>query len=140
MEENEVKNEQNESFVDQVKNVMEDVEDNSSSFGKDEAEKGKVMGILSYIGILSLIPFFAEKENKYVVYHAKQGVNLFIIQVIVGLVLGILGKLPLVGGIFGLISSIIGLLFLILSIIGIVNVCKGKAKELPLVGKIKIVK
>ena len=140
MEENEVKNEQNESFVDQVKNVMEDVEDNSSSFGKDEAEKGKVMGILSYIGILSLIPFFAEKENKYVIYHAKQGVNLFIIQVIVGFVLGILGKLPLVGGIFGLISSIIGLLFLILSIIGIVNVCKGKAKELPLVGKIKIVK
>jgi len=34
----------------------------------------------------------------------------------------------------------IGIILTILSIIGIINVCKGKAKELPLINKIKIIK
>ena len=36
--------------------------------------------------------------------------------------------------------SLIGLCITALAIIGIVNVCQGKAKELPIIGKYKIIK
>jgi len=47
---------------------------------KDE-DKG--MLILSYLGMLSIIPFFTvKKDNEYVRWHAKQGFVLFIAEII----------------------------------------------------------
>ena len=37
-----------------------------------------------------------------------------------------------------MVLSLVGFLFLALSIIGLVNVFQGKAKEIPLIGKIKL--
>ena len=38
------------------------------------------MGIIAYFSLLALIPYFCEKKNKFVVYHAKQGMNLLIFE------------------------------------------------------------
>ena len=54
----------------------------NDGFSAKEKEDGKLMAILSYVGVLSLVPYLAEKDNKWVRYHAIQGVNLFIIEVI----------------------------------------------------------
>lgn len=121
---------------DKAKEVLNDVKDDSKSFTKKEIEDGKVMAILCYLSFLVLIPFFVEDKNKYVNYHAKQGINLFIWEVIIGICLSFLG--------FTFISNILefvfGLLAFALTVIGIVNVCNGKAKELPIINKLKIVK
>ena len=37
---------------------------------------------LSYLGILALIPFMTEKDDEFVQFHAKQGLNLFIFEII----------------------------------------------------------
>ena len=105
----------------------------ADGFSEKEKEDGKVMAILSYISLLSLIPYFTEKENKWVRFHAIQGVNLLIIEVI----FMIIGRIPLLGWVIGWICNII---VLVLSIIGIVNVCNGETKELPIVGGIKFIK
>ena len=100
------------------------------------------MAIFCYIGILVLIPYFAEKNNKYVMYHAKQGLNLFLLDVIASIAVGIItGILSFVlAFLASIVSYIVGLFFFALSIIGIINVCNGKAKELPVINKIKLIK
>ena len=112
-----------------------------NQFSKKDIEDGKLMGILSYIGILCLIPYLTEKENEFVKYHAKQGLNLFLIEVICSAGLSIIGgMLWLLIGLVALVSSCVGLLALALSIMGIVNVCNGEAKELPIINKFKLIK
>jgi len=91
-------------------------------------EDNKLMGILSYIGVLCLIPLLTKKDNTFVFFHAKQGVVLFIAEVATAFVAAI----PLLGWV---VAPIVSIIWLILAIIGIVNVLDGKQKELPILGK-----
>ena len=109
-------------------------------FTKKEIEDGKVMGILAYLGILALIPYLAEKNNKFVVYHAKIGMNLFLIEVIGSVAISVLAFTLILAPLAALASMVLSIGTLVLSIIGIVNVCQGEAKELPIIEKIKIIK
>lgn len=138
-------------MMDKIKSLFTDLKDSTAEFTKEEIDAGKLMAILSYLGILCLIPYFAEKDNKYVRYHAIQGLNLFIIDLIcsaviavVGVVATILFLIPILGWILG------GLLYLViflipvgifaLSIWGLVLVFQDQAKELPICNKVKIIK
>lgn len=116
------------------------MENNVGNFEKSEIESGKGMAILSYI--IPLIPYFAEKNNKWVRFHAIEGMNLLIVAVAVNIIMSILWSV--VGwrlwGIMSTLSSVINIGVTVLCVIGIVNVCKEQAKELPLVSKIKIIK
>lgn len=103
----------------------------------NESDSGKVLGILSYLGILALIPFLSEKNNSFVVYHAKQGMNLFILEIIGSVAASILGGMLHMRG---TLTSLVELAAFILSVIGIVYVCQGEKKELPVINSIKIIK
>ena len=95
--------------------------------------------MLAYIGILVLVPILAAKNSKYARFHANQGLVLFIAEVIYNIVSAIIRAiLPL--AVVNIILWVISVLFLVLSIIGIVNAATGKAKELPVIGKIRIIK
>ena len=86
-----------------------------------------VMGILSYIGPLVIIPFITSKNDPFVKFHIKQGLVLLVIEIATSLVGGALWILwPLL--------SLVNLAVLVLSIIGIVNVVHKQEKELPIVG------
>lgn len=123
---------------------------------KDIADN-KTMAVLSYFGPLVLIPILAAKESRFARYHANQGLVLFIVDVAYGIVQAILmailrGIFPwnwnygLLGGrgaIFSILSTVLSLVWIvigILAIIGVVNAVKGRAKALPVIGKIKILK
>lgn len=102
-------------------------------FSVKDKEDNKLMAALSYVSILSLFPYLLVKDSSWVKYHAIQGINLFIIELIC---LGI-KMIPLLGG---LISSIVGAICFGLSIIGIINVCNEEAKELPIIKNIQFIK
>jgi len=114
-----------------------EVTNHTSKFSKEEIEKGRTMSIVSYLSILVLIPYFSERNNKYVVFHAKQGMNLFIYEILLYAIDNIVsGFLPAIGFI-----AYIGLMFLfVLSILSIVYVINGEARELPILEKIKIIR
>ena len=95
-------------------------------------ENNKLMGILSYIGILVLIPIFAAKDDPFVRYHANQG----LVNFIVALVAGVLTAIPIVG----IIAGLVGIVCFVFSILGIINVVKGEMKPLPFIGGIQIIK
>lgn len=93
-----------------------------------DIEENKGITVLSYLGILCLIPLLSKKDSKFAQFHAKQGVVLLICEVVTYVVFVI----PFLGWILGFLATIF---WLILAIMGIVNVLGGKTKELPLVGK-----
>ena len=115
-------------------------------FDQNEVRQNKGMGVLSYLGILVLIPLLAgDKRSEYVKHHANQGLVLFILSSLVDLVEGewVWGLHSIIhfgGGIFSWIFDILGLAFLVLMVMGIVAACRGERRELPLIGKIKFFK
>ncbi len=112
-------------------------------FDQSEVSRNKAMGVLSYLGILLLIPLLAgDKQSQYVKHHVNQGLVLFLASSLVDLlegdwVWGLHSIIHFGGGMFSWIFDILGLVFLILAIMGIVSACKGDRKELPLIGKIR---
>jgi len=91
----------------------------------NDINENKAIAVLSYIGILCLVPLLAKKESKFAQFHAKQGLVIFIVEII-GMFL-----MPLFG-----LGVLINLAALIFSIIGIVNVAGGKMSKLPLIGNL----
>lgn len=138
-----------------IENIM-DTPDTTSSYDDNDIKDNMFLSILSYLGLLVFIPYFVPTDSKFVKYHATQGMNLLIVWLIYTILDGLLGLIKVskvvvdFGSMVGtkLVTpiwisfpmGILRILLIIISVIGIVYVCQGKAKELPLVGKIKIVK
>lgn len=118
--------------------------DTTASYAAADVQNNKAMGILSYLGILVLIPILAAKESPFARYHANQGLVLLLCEVgfsvasmILSVIFAFLGPLALL---WTLVSWLVSLAFLALLILGIVNAAQGMAKELPLIGKFRILK
>ncbi|MFN3813922.1 MAG: DUF4870 domain-containing protein [Aquificaceae bacterium] len=94
-----------------------------------EDRKIDPLAILSYIGILCLIPLLiGNKEDEFVRFHVRQGFALFLCEVATFFI----SWIPF----FGWIVAFFGwFLWVILSIIGIINVIRGTMKPLPLIGQ-----
>jgi uncharacterized membrane protein len=91
--------------------------------------------VLSYLGILSLIPFFAKKDDAEVQWHAKNGVALFGTEIVVWIVFLILGFAlrGMLGCGLGIIQCVIWCVFLVISIICIVKAVGGQRYRIPVV-------
>ena len=128
--------------VNQVIGEIQNTDDYSNYFHPADIQQNKGISILSYIGILLLIPLFAKKDSPYTRFHVNQGIALFLTQFIFNGVIGVLRSV-FRGTVLSPIVSILGLVslaFVVLMIIGIVNAAGGRAKELPLIGKLRILK
>lgn len=121
-------------------NEINNTADTTASFDQNDINQNKVMAALSYFGILVLIPIFAAKNSKFAQFHANQGLILCIISWGMSIINMIVGEIPVVGFIFNILSIAVSIATLILFIIGLVNVFSGKAKELPIIGKYRILK
>lgn len=125
--------------VDQIKNAP----DYTSDFDSTDISQNKALALLSYIGILVLIPIFCAKHSKFARFHANQGLLLVIASAAVGVVNCILSALTYAWWPFVLLELPVALLSLAMTalmVLGIVNAARGKAKELPFIGKYRILK
>lgn len=125
-----------EKLVDDITNTK----DTTSEFEFNDILNNKYISVFSYIGILILIPVFLKRDSKFVRYHVNQGLMLIISSVILMAITSIIAKLPIIGFIGGILSIIVSLSIVMLAVIGIINCVKGKAKELPAIGKYRILK
>lgn len=121
-------------------NELNNTKDCTSEFDPKDIEANKVMAILAYLSWLVLVPIFGAKESKFAKFHVNQGIVLAIAEIIAWVLFGILRRIPFIGWIFLLLESLLSLVCLVISIIGILNAANGKAKELPIVGKIRLIK
>lgn len=126
--------------------------------GDADVQANKSIAWLSYLGIFLLIPMLARKTSAYCRYHVTQGVTFFAVSLCHTILYFIFSAIA--RAIFPpslkygfltyyyspswamvlvtIIGSIISIGFCVLAVIGIVNAVKGEEKELPIIGKIKI--
>ena len=130
--------------LDDMLNEITNTKDITSEFNINDIENNKIISILSYISILVLVPIFAAKESKFARFHANQGLVLLICEAVYGVLYMILSALVLaISWRLYFVITILGFLsfaFVIFSILGLINAVKGEEKELPLIGKIRILK
>ena len=105
--------------------------------GESSSSNDTLMGILSYLGILALIPFLVKDQTPFVRAHAVRGMNLFLLEVIAWAAVAIFSWVPVLSSILSWLVSLAGLA---LSIIGIVNVANHDDKDLPVIGTIRLIK
>lgn len=89
-----------------------------------DVEANKIVAALSYLWILFLVPLLIKRGSKFAQFHAKQGLVLFILEVIVSFV----NIVPILGQLVWFFASII---FLVASIIGIIKTLNGEKWEMP---------
>ncbi len=110
--------------------------DYTASFGPAEVEEGKVMSLIGYIGILFLVPMLALPNNRFARFHANQGLVLFISWFVISVLQIMLGFVPIIK----YFAWILWFGPFILMILGMVNAGGGKAKTLPLIGSVQLLK
>ena len=116
-------------------------DDYTDKMDAKDIEENKVMGVLAYIGILVLIPIIAAPKSKFARFHSNQGLLLMIIEIACGVLFSLLGLIPTIGWIFSyIVNSLVYLCCLFLLVIGIINVSRGKARVLPIIGGVKLMK
>ncbi len=137
--------------IDTVAQKLGNTTDNTSDFSKTDIEANKGPALLSYFGLLVLVPIFVAKHSPYARYHANQGLVLFVGMLVWGIIEGVVTALlrALLGnalGLWGIYSlcgtalNIVYVGFSVLAVIGIINVLNERAKELPIIGKYKLLR
>jgi uncharacterized membrane protein len=87
---------------------------------KQDIEDNKTMAALSYVWILFLVPLFGKRDSEFAQFHAKQGLILFVIEVLAGLLVW-----------FPIFGQLLMLALVIIAIIGIVKTLNGEYWKIP---------
>ncbi|MFA5169051.1 MAG: hypothetical protein WC530_11045 [Candidatus Omnitrophota bacterium] len=114
--------------MDEVKKPEADVAATVEKTAEKAVEKKiDAMALISYLGILSLVPYLAQEKDEFVKFHARQGLVLFIGEVASWMLLAI----PFLGF---FAANILSLAWVVLSVLGIINVIGNKKEKLPVIG------
>ena len=94
----------------------------------------------AYFGFFFFLPLIALPDSKEAKFHANQGLVLFLLNLVVSGI-GATASATLVSmAELGSVFTILEVLCPLLMVYGAVNAYQGKMTELPLIGKIKILK
>ena len=89
---------------------------------KKDIDDGKSLAWLSYLGLLLLIPLLVQPENSYCKHHAKQGIVILALWIIVSILSPFIRVL----------DSLAFLAIAVISIIGIIQSLSGNYWKAPL--------
>ena len=127
---------------------INNTEDTTQEFDPADIQQNKTMAVLAYLGILVLVPLLGAKGSKFARFHANQGLVLLIAEIVLGLVqrivsgvlLSIFWGSGLMSALMSLIAVAVWAFSIVMMILGIVNAANGRAKQLPLIGNITLLK
>jgi uncharacterized membrane protein len=95
-----------------------------------------LMLILSYLGLLALIPYLTKKEDPDIHWHAKNGVGLLILDVVVWLVFFVISMVlrnTAIGCGMATIQCVVWIAILVLHVYCIIQATSGKRPRIPVV-------
>ena len=129
--------------------VLDSSEPKTNSLDKsDEARdiaSNKVFAVLSYFGPMILIPIFMGRDSRFARFHINQGLLMIISLFAIAAVISILSEIFLSVSIW--LYSLIILLWIAwwialvtMMIIGLVNAAGGRMKQLPGIGRLRLLK
>jgi uncharacterized membrane protein len=92
----------------------------------DNQNKGNdddnLIAAIGYIGVLCFVPLMFKKKSEFAQFHGKQGLVLFIAEVVGMFVFWV----PLIG-------QVLALILFILSVVGFIKAYNGEKWEMPIV-------
>lgn len=94
----------------------------------------KATGIVAYIAPIGWLIAFLAGDKEGAKFHLNQALVLWICEIVVG----VLANIPVMA--VAVVASLISLFLFVCWILGLINACKEQEKELPLIGKITILK
>ena len=108
--------------------------DYTAEYDAVDISETKYLSVFCYLGIVfAIFALVAKPHSQFVRFHANQA----LVHTLLAFACSIVMIIPLLGWIAG----IVGYIFcFVCMIIGIINCCKGTAKELPIIGKFKLLK
>ena len=93
-----------------------------------------IMIVLSYLGLLALIPFLVEKDDREVQWHARNGLLLFAAEVVIWIVLSIFSSVTAfvdLGCTGCVLTGVFGLIVIVVHIIAIIKGVNGDRLVIP---------
>jgi uncharacterized membrane protein len=93
----------------------------SKSNDKD-VNDNKVMAALSYAWILCLVPLLGKRDSKFAQFHAKQGLVLFVLELIASFFMW-----------FPVFGQLLMLALVVISVLGIVKALNGEWWKIPFI-------
>jgi len=103
---------------------------------KEDIEKNKLNAVLSYLGILIIVPLLSEdaKKSPFAKFHLNQG----LVLLIASFVAGIIWNIPIIG--WFLLGPIISIVLFVIWLMGLISAAQGEMKRVPLLGNIELIK
>ncbi len=83
----------------------------------------KLFGALSYLWVISIIILIVKKDSEFVKFHARQGLVIFLVSVV-------LGWIPILGW------PILDVILIIAIIAGLMKALNGEMWEVPVIGSL----
>ena len=103
---------------------------------QQESSNRTIMVILSYLGILALIPLLVEKDDPEVQWHAKHGLVLMVSWIVLFVALAIISAIPGLGMIIGCgLTPFLWLAIFVLHIVAMVKAAKGERLTIPMISE-----
>ena len=97
-------------------------EEKKQQIANKDVEENKTVAALSYLWVLCLVPLLTKKKSKFAQFHAKQGLVLFVIEIIGTFIFWI----PLIGW-------AIAIALLVVAIMGVLKALNGEWWKIPYV-------
>lgn len=94
---------------------------------KEISQTDRILAAVSYIWVLWLIGMILGGNNEFVLRHAKQGLVLFIAEIL----LMALAVIPFLGWLIGFVGFVAAV---IVSLLGIMHAWRGEEWEIPFIG------
>ena len=104
-------------------------------FTQKEINEGRLFSAISYLCLFAIIPYLNDTTNRYIKFHAKQGMNLLILEMIVT-VGHIFFGFGFIGGLFSLMEFIL----FAYSVVGFIFAITGNSKKLPYLDVISVIR
>lgn len=126
--------------------------DESSMQDAADVQENKILALVSYLGYFFFIPMIVKPYSRYLRFHGNQGLTLCLYLVTVSIINSVLTGIIGVAGytsigaaiVVSIVNAIISFIFygsfVLLAGVGIYNAVKGYARELPVIGRIRILR
>ncbi len=103
---------------------------------QQESSNRTIMLILSYLGILALIPLLVEKEDADIQWHAKHGLVQMVGWIVLSIVLAFLSSFPYIGMFLGCaVAPLLWLVILAIQIVAMLKALKGERLIIPVISE-----
>lgn len=117
-------------------------EDRTAQFGQADIAQNRGRAACAYLGVFVLVPLFTAKDSGFARFHANQGLALLVASLAYNVLAGILAAavFGVAWGLYPVWQAVrfFGMIFPVLAIVGICNAARGKAKELPVIGRLRL--